>query len=124
MGSLAKSSDELRSMIDTLIIGQLAGLRRGSVVSANAVAADLIEALPDCELPAEQLARLVSEAAMLLGLVPVINPAGPARRARGIVRFGYGHPAHRPDPLATYAFNPGPPRTFPVQGTRGLRLVK
>ncbi len=27
--------------------------------------------------------------------------------------YGYGHRAHRPDPTASYAFDPGPPRSLP-----------
>jgi hypothetical protein len=30
--------------------------------------------------------------------------------------FGYGHRAYRPDPLAHYVFEPGPPRTLPPAG--------
>jgi hypothetical protein len=67
---------------------------------------------------------LVSEAAMLLGLIPVMNPAMAARSPRSIQPLGYGHHAHRPDPSATYTFSPGPPRTLPFQGTRNLRLTK
>jgi hypothetical protein len=35
---------------------------------------------------------------------------------------GYGHPAHRPDPNATYRFEPGPRRTLPVDPRRRWRL--
>lgn len=28
--------------------------------------------------------------------------------------FGFGRPAHKPDPEAIYTFDPGPPRTMPI----------
>jgi len=88
MGNFADPSVEAGSTVRTFILGKLTGLRRGSVVSASAVVRDLLEASPDCELPPEQLAKLVSEAAMLLGLIPVIDPAVIARKRRSISALG------------------------------------
>ena len=31
-------------------------------------------------------------------------------------RYGYGRPAHKPDPTAKYGFAPDPKRTLPVSG--------
>jgi hypothetical protein len=41
------------------------------------------------------------------------EPAGP---------YGYGHRAHKPDPTASYVFQPGPPRTLPVEKRRRWRV--
>ena len=35
--------------------------------------------------------------------------------------YGYGHPAHKPDPDASYVFDPGPPRTMPVKPEKRWR---
>lgn len=37
-------------------------------------------------------------------------------------RLGYGHPAHKPDPTATYLFRPGPPRTLPLKPAARWRV--
>ena len=39
----------------------------------------------------------------------------------GVPDYGYGHPAHRPDPNATYVFDPGPYRLLPVRRDRRWR---
>ena len=31
-------------------------------------------------------------------------------------RYGYGRPAHKPDPTAKYGFAPDPKRTLPLSG--------
>jgi hypothetical protein len=36
--------------------------------------------------------------------------------------YGFGHPAHRPDPEASYGFAPGPQRTLPLNPRRRWRL--
>ncbi|MBB6411538.1 hypothetical protein [Mesorhizobium sangaii] len=36
-------------------------------------------------------------------------------------RFGYGHPAHRPDPFATYTFSAGAVRPLPVDSKKRWR---
>lgn len=60
---------------------------------------------------------------------PSAPPAGPGeektlpgRPDADILAYGYGHPAHRPDPHATYVFQPGPPRTLPLNARRRWRL--
>lgn len=35
---------------------------------------------------------------------------------------GYGHAAHKPDPQATYTFEPGPPRTLPVEARKRWKV--
>ena len=35
--------------------------------------------------------------------------------------FGFGRPAHKPDPEATYTFDPGPPRTMPIKAKNRWR---
>ena len=35
--------------------------------------------------------------------------------------FGFGHPAHKPDPSATYTFRPGAGRPLPVDARKRWR---
>jgi hypothetical protein len=72
------------------ILSRLAGRRKGSVVSTNAVVDD-VESSFHPQKTESELARLVSEAAMLLGLVPVYDPAKP--RGSGFARRSYLQPA-------------------------------
>lgn len=60
------------------ILSRLAGLRKGSVVSTNAIVDEVESSFRPQETECE-LRRLISEAAMLLGLVPVYDPTRPAR---------------------------------------------
>ena len=48
---------------------------RRSVISTNHVMKRVRELCPDCALGDQVLARLIQEAAMLLGLVPVFDPS-------------------------------------------------
>ena len=48
---------------------------RRSVISTNHVMKRVRELCPDCTLEDKVLARLIQEAAMLLGLVPVFDPS-------------------------------------------------
>lgn len=79
--------------LNSEILSRLAGLKRGSVVSTNAIV-DEVEDSFDGQKTAPELVRLVSEAAMLLGLVPVYDPARPrtASRTGGFVRRSYFEP--------------------------------
>jgi len=120
MGSFIGPNGVADTELQMLILGELAGRRRSSVVSVNAMIGEVNARMPDCALSHERLAGIISEAAMLLGLVPVFDPS---RRPdeydlSGAIR-GYGHRAHRPDPSVSYFFDPGPARTLPIQqGTR------
>ena len=49
---------------------------------------------------------------------PACGGGGPAG---GTPEYGYGHPAHRPDPNATYVFDPGPYRLLPIRPDRRWR---
>ena len=125
MGTFEDPSRAVDPTLQTYILGKLTRLPRGAVVSASAMAADIRSALPVYPLTDEQMARLVSETAMLLGLIPVIDPAWKGVEvSEDQVSFGYGYPAHRPDPSAVYVFSPGPPRTLPIRGNRQIRLTK
>lgn len=105
-----------KAELQKFILGKLQSLRRSSVVSANALIDDIRSAHPSCTLADEHLAKLISEAAMLLGLVPVFDPRrAPDGHATPGDAFGYGHPAHRPDPAAAYSFQPGPSRMLPIR---------
>jgi hypothetical protein len=119
MGSFAEPAGSVDTDIWTFILGTLTGRPRLSVVSTNAIASDIRSALPDCPQSDRELASLISEAAILLGLIPVIDPAyTDIDSSEHDPPLGYGYPAHRPDPLAVYVFSPGPPRTLPVRKTR------
>lgn len=71
------------------ILSRLAGFKKGSVVSTNAIIEEIERSLVGRRSELE-LARLVSEAAMLLGLVPVYDPA--KRLKGGFVRRSYLQP--------------------------------
>jgi hypothetical protein len=75
--------------LNSAILSRLAGLKRGTVVSTNAIVDDVEDSFRD-QKTAPELARLVSEAAMLLGLVPVYDPA--RARTRGFTRRSYFQP--------------------------------
>jgi hypothetical protein len=125
MGSYLDPSSPADAAIQTYILTRLGGKRRGSVVSANAIAAEILTAFPQCGITEDRLKGLISEAAMLLGLIPINDPAWRASsKAQDEPEFGYGFPAHRPDPSASYGFNPGPARTLPVRDARRAHLVK
>ena len=44
------------------------------------------------------------------------NRSGPDGDADFRGRYGYGRPAHKPDPAAKYGFAPDPKRTLPPSG--------
>jgi hypothetical protein len=125
MGTFVDPSGTVDPTLQSYILGSLVRRRRGAVVSTNAIVAEIRSALPGYQIEDAQMAKFISEAAMLLGLVPVFDPAW-----RGDVRsedepsFGYGYPAHRPDPSAVYVFSHGQPATLPVRGTRYRRLAR
>jgi hypothetical protein len=75
--------------VHSAILIKLAGLKKGTVVSTNAIVEDMEDSLLG-QKPEGDLTRLVSEAAMLLGLVPVYDPARPRRG--GFVRRSYLQP--------------------------------
>ena len=55
------------------LLGKMKGLRRSSVVSINSIVKDIRTAMPSCSLSNERLIKLITETAMLLGLVPVLD---------------------------------------------------
>lgn len=118
MGNFMEPSGDISAEIQAYILGELAGRPRTSVVSVYPIVSAVRFAFPHCALGAQRLASVISEAAMLLGLIPVINPVFRDDAANNELAFGYGHPAHRPDPSAAYGFNPGPARTLPVRRDR------
>jgi hypothetical protein len=123
MGSYLDPTSPADAAVQTYILTKLGGKRRGCVVSANAIAAETLRALPHCGIDEDHLKQLISEAAMLLGLIPINDPAWRrSSKAQDEPEFGYGFPAHRPDPSAAYGFNPGPPRTLPVRDRRAYIL--
>ena len=124
MGTVVDRWGEVDSTLQSYILDKLARRPRGVVVSTNAIVAEIRSAHPEYQLEDTRMAKLISEAAMLVGLVPVFDPdwKGDAR-AEDEPPFGYGYPAHRPDPLAVYVFSPGQPRTLPVRGNRHRRRL-
>jgi hypothetical protein len=120
MDHFAGSDDAADTELQMFILSRLADRRRGSVVSVNALIGEIHASLPECPLSDDRLAEVIMEAAMLLGLVPVFDPDLPPEcyDASGAIR-GYGHRAHRPDPSATYGFDPGAVRTLPAAAPSG-----
>lgn len=104
------------SDLQRLILKLLEGRNRSTVVSINILVTNIREALPECRLSNRQLAKRVFEACMQLGLIPVYDPeieGGPEGDFRGA--YGYGHHAHKGDPLAQYGFEPSATRPLPVR---------
>ena len=60
--------------LQTVILRELEGRRRASVVSTNSIMEKIRDELPDCPFTDEQLVKLVFEASVFLGLVPVFDP--------------------------------------------------
>ncbi|MEW6629444.1 MAG: hypothetical protein AB1440_01095 [Pseudomonadota bacterium] len=75
MGGFVETSGQTEADLQAFILGSMSGLSRGAVVSVVPIITRIRSALPDCRLSSHRLAKLVSETAMLLGLVPVVNPA-------------------------------------------------
>jgi len=115
MGSFAGPHGVADAELQIFILSRMTGRRKSSVVSVNAILVEITAALPACELSHDQLIAVISEAAMLLGLVPVFDPSRQVEEydSAGAIR-GYGHRAHQPDASASYVFSPGPVRTLPI----------
>ena len=54
----------------------------------------------------------------------VADPSAEPQQADGesVGLFGYGHRAHKPDPDASYGFEPGPKRILPADQKRRWRV--
>ena len=117
MASLSKVVPETDEKTRTAILEELRDRPSSSVVPVNALVASVRAAVPETHRTDRQLARMVFEAAMQLGLVPVYDPEaqtpGPSGDFRG--RYGYGHRAHKADPAASYGFEPDGVRPLPVR---------
>src|SRR5690606_4639880 len=68
---------------------------------------------------ASRKAKIAAALVMLEDAFHALNDAGAGTPSEP--EFGYGHPAHRPDPQATYFFNPGPWRLLPTRADRRWR---
>ena len=73
MGSFANPNGAANADLHSFILGKMKGLRRSSVVSINSIVKDIRTAMPSCSLSNERLIKLITETAMLLGLVPVLD---------------------------------------------------
>ncbi|MBN9079109.1 MAG: hypothetical protein BGN87_19465 [Rhizobiales bacterium 65-79] len=117
MASLSKVALETDEKVQATILDDLKNRPTSSVISVNALVAYLRTMVPATHRSDRQLAKMVFEAAMQLGLVPVYDPeataAGPSGDFRG--RYGYGHRAHKADPDASYGFEPDGVRPLPVR---------
>jgi hypothetical protein len=99
-----------------LIFEDLNGRRPSSVVSINSLVSYLQATKAASGHSDRELARMVFDAAMALGLVPVYDPEAEAA-APGDFRgqYGYGRKAHKQDPSARYGFEPEAIRPLPVR---------
>jgi hypothetical protein len=117
MASPSKVALESDEKIRRVILDDLKDRPISSVVSINGLVAYIRTAVPETHRKDRQLARMAFEAAMEFGLVPVYDPearaSGPDGDFRG--RYGYGHRAYKPDPVARYGFEPESVRPLPVK---------
>lgn len=112
---MAEDEPVVDNELQRTILLNITRLKRRKVVSTNKVLHAIRQGIPACPLSTEELVRLVREAAICLGIVPVFDPE---RGNHVTVRFGYGHPAHQPDPDGTYVFKPGVRRVLPVRADK------
>ena len=117
MPSLPKPSPEADEAVRNIIFDDLRNRPLSAVVPVNGLVAYIRAEVPDTYRTDRQLARMVFDAAMQLGLVPVYDPQVPISSADGDFRgsYGYGHRAYRPDPEARYGFEPDGVRPLPVK---------
>jgi hypothetical protein len=117
MASISKAALEMDEKVQATILDDLKSRPSSSVVPVNALVDYVRTAIPGTRRSDRQIAKMVFEAAMLLGLVPVYDPEGPALGASGDFRgsYGYGHRAHSADPVARYGFEPNGTRPLPVK---------
>lgn len=116
MPSLSEIATDTDEQVRRMIVEDLEKRPTSSVVSINSLVAYIRTTVPETERSDRQLAKMVFEAAMQLGLVPVYDPeraaSGPSGDFRG--HYGYGHRAHTADPGAQYGFKPETMRPLPV----------
>jgi hypothetical protein len=94
MGSFADPNGAANANLHSFILGEMKGLRRSSVVSINAIVDSIRDEIPSCSLPQERLIKLITETAMLLGLVSVLDRRRLADDDDEPERtYGYGRPA-------------------------------
>ncbi|MBN9079789.1 MAG: hypothetical protein J0H84_26610 [Rhizobiales bacterium] len=60
--------------VQRAILSHLAKLQMRKVVSSNKAIEAIRNGIPECELSDAQLARLIGEAAICLGFIPVFDP--------------------------------------------------
>jgi len=123
MASLSKAALETDEKIRRMILDDLRGRPSSSVVSVNGLVAYIRTTVPETHRTDRQLAKMVFNAAMQLGLIPVYDPEAPGSGASGDFRggYGYGHRAHKPDPDARYGFEPQGVRPLPVKARNRWR---
>ena len=123
MASLSKVTLETDEKIRSMILDDLRDRPSSSVVSVNGLVAYIRTAVPETHRSDRQLAKMVFDAAMQSGLVPVYDPEAPRSGASGDFRggYGYGHRAHKPDPDARYGFEPQGVRPLPVKARNRWR---
>ncbi|WP_311031016.1 hypothetical protein [Mesorhizobium koreense] len=96
MGSFAEPNGGADADLHSHILGAMKGRRRSSIVSTNAIVDGIRAAMPSCPLPNERLVQLITETAMLLDLVPVLDRSRLADGDDEPKRmYGYSHPAQR-----------------------------
>jgi hypothetical protein len=73
MDSLTRPYSAATADLQTFILSKLKGRSRLSHIVVNAIVNEIGVKLPSCALSSGRLAEIVSEAAMLVGLVPVVD---------------------------------------------------
>ena len=106
--------------LEKLILKIISARAPTSMVSVKAVIINVRSRLPSCQKTEWELAKMIFEATMLLGMIPVYDPqieAEPSGDFGGI--YGYGRPAYKSDPHARYEFRPDKARPLPVKSPNG-----
>ena len=73
MGSFRGPGGRAAAHVQSTLLRKMANVPRSSVVSVNALVDEIRATMQSCTLTAEELATLIAETAMLLGLIPVLD---------------------------------------------------
>lgn len=81
--SVDANASVVSSDVQAAILQALCGYSPPSVISSNGIIRQVRDSCPTCQYSDRELSKLICEAAMLLGLVPVFDPKGTFHRQPG-----------------------------------------
>ena len=73
MGSFRGPSGDAVANLQACLLRKMKSIPRSAVLPVNALVNDIRRTMPSCPFSSEELASLIVETAMLLGLVPVFD---------------------------------------------------